>query len=85
MSQIAKGKVAPMGDGQALAYAGVDGQYFSAMLLPQIAALDDVWFDTTEAVVVGPTPEAARYGVHECHEPNDSQIDRLGSGRQVHR
>jgi YidC/Oxa1 family membrane protein insertase len=56
-SQIAKGKVAPMGDGQTLAYAGVDGQYFSAMLLPQIAALDDVWFDTTEAVVVGPTPE----------------------------
>lgn len=56
-SQIAKGKVAPMGDGQALAYAGVDGQYFSAMLLPQIAALDDVWFETTEAIVVGPTPE----------------------------
>ena len=56
-SQIAKGQVAPMGDGQALAYAGVDGQYFSAMLLPQIAALDDAWFDTTEAVVVGATPE----------------------------
>jgi YidC/Oxa1 family membrane protein insertase len=60
-SQIAKGKIAPMGDGQALAYAGVDGQYFSAMLLPQIAALDDVWFDTTEAVVVGPTPEPRDY------------------------
>ncbi|HEX3600699.1 MAG TPA: hypothetical protein VHU84_11190, partial [Lacipirellulaceae bacterium] len=33
-SQIAKGKVASMGDGQALAYGGVDGQYFSAILIP---------------------------------------------------
>lgn len=53
---IAKGNVAPMGDGQALAYAGVDGQYFSAMMIPEIKALDDVWFETTEAIVVGPTP-----------------------------
>jgi YidC/Oxa1 family membrane protein insertase len=56
-AQIAKGKVPSMGDGQALAYAGVDGQYFSAILIPQIQALDDVWFDTTEAIVVGPTPD----------------------------
>ncbi len=53
---IAKGKVDPMGDGQALAYAGVDGQYFSAMMIPDIKALDEVWFETTEAVVIGPTP-----------------------------
>lgn len=53
---IAKGKATPMGDGQALAFGGVDGQYFSAMLLPGIQSLDDVWFDTTEAIVVGPVP-----------------------------
>ena len=34
--KIAEGKVEPMGDGKALAYAGVDGQYFSAVLIPQI-------------------------------------------------
>jgi YidC/Oxa1 family membrane protein insertase len=52
---IVKG-VEPMGHGQSLAYAGVDGQYFAAMLLPEKKALDDVWFDTTEAMVSGPTP-----------------------------
>jgi YidC/Oxa1 family membrane protein insertase len=54
---IVKGKVDPMGDGQALAYAGVDGQYFSAVLIPQIQSLEDVWFDTTEAILVGPKPD----------------------------
>jgi YidC/Oxa1 family membrane protein insertase len=54
---IAAGKVEPMGDGQALAYAGVDGQYFSAVLIPQIQSLEDAWFDSTEAIAVGPIPE----------------------------
>ena len=54
---IAEGKVTPMGDGQALAYAGVDGQFFSAILIPQIESFEDNWFDTTEAVVVGPKPD----------------------------
>jgi YidC/Oxa1 family membrane protein insertase len=40
-----------------LAYAGVDGQYFSAVLIPQMKSLDEVWFDSTEAVVVGPKPD----------------------------
>ncbi len=67
-SQIAKGKVPPMGDGQALAYAGVDSQYFSAVLIPQIASLNDVWFDTTEAVFVGsqPDPHAVIYANVTC-------------------
>ncbi len=56
--QIAKGKVTPMGDGQALAYAGVDGQYFAAMLIPERKSFDDIWFDTTEAVIIGPKPDA---------------------------
>ena len=47
-----------MGEGKPLAYAGVDGQYFSAVLIPVSKPLDDDWFDTTEAIVVGPQPDA---------------------------
>ena len=54
---IVQGKVEPMGDGQALAWAGVDGQYFSAVLIPKIASLEDVWFDTIQAMLVGPKPD----------------------------
>ncbi len=50
-------KIAPMGQGKALAYAGVDGLYFSAVMVPK-KPLADVWFDTTEAVVVGTKPDA---------------------------
>jgi YidC/Oxa1 family membrane protein insertase len=46
-----------MGQGHPLAYAGVDAQYFSAVLIPQ-KPLDEVWFDTTEAILVGPMPDA---------------------------
>ena len=56
-SMIAKGKVPPMGDGQALAYAGVDGQYFSAVLIPGVKTPDENWFETTEAIMVGPKPD----------------------------
>lgn len=51
--QIASGDVEPAGDGQALALAGVDGQYFAAILIPSRQAPDEVWFDTTEAIVAG--------------------------------
>jgi len=54
---ILEGDFGEMGQGNALAYAGVDGLYFSAVLLPE-KPLADVWFDTTEAIVVGPKPEA---------------------------
>jgi YidC/Oxa1 family membrane protein insertase len=57
--QIVQGDVEPMGDGQALSFAGVDGQYFSAVMIPVRAELNDAWFDTTEAIVVG-TPLDAR-------------------------
>jgi YidC/Oxa1 family membrane protein insertase len=56
--QIAEGDVQPMGDGQALAFAGVDGQYFAAVLIPIRKKLDEVWFDTTEAIVAGTLPDA---------------------------
>lgn len=52
-SQIAKGDVDPMGQGKSLAYGGVDGQYFSAVVMPIKKSLSEVWFDTTEATPVG--------------------------------
>jgi YidC/Oxa1 family membrane protein insertase len=54
---IAKEDIEPMGQGRALAFAGVDGVYFSAVMIPK-KPLNGVWFDTTEAVVVGPRPDA---------------------------
>jgi YidC/Oxa1 family membrane protein insertase len=51
--EIAEGDVSPMGDGEALSYAGVDGQYFAAVLIPVRNELGDVWFDTVEAIVAG--------------------------------
>ena len=53
-AKIADDKTEPMGQGRSLAYAGVDGLYFSAILIPQKVSLDQVWFDTTEAIRVGP-------------------------------
>lgn len=55
--RIVAGDYGPMGQGQALAYVGVDGQYFSAVVVPVRKALDDAWFDTVEAIVVGPKPD----------------------------
>lgn len=56
-SRIADDKVEPMGQGRPLCYAGVDGQYFASMLIPEKESLEDVWFDTTEAIRIGPKPE----------------------------
>jgi YidC/Oxa1 family membrane protein insertase len=52
-SKIADDKTEAMGQGRSLAYAGVDGLYFSSILIPRKASLDEVWFDTTEAIRVG--------------------------------
>jgi len=51
--EIAAGDVPPMGQGQALAFGGVDGQYFAAMMIPVRQALNEVWFDSVEAITVG--------------------------------
>jgi YidC/Oxa1 family membrane protein insertase len=53
---VVKGKES-LTEGQALAYAGVDGQYFSAILIPQLSAIDDSWFSTVEAIVAGEKPD----------------------------
>jgi YidC/Oxa1 family membrane protein insertase len=46
----------PMGQGASLAYAAVDAQYFSAALIPKKESFDEVWFETTRAVRLGPMP-----------------------------
>jgi YidC/Oxa1 family membrane protein insertase len=55
---IADDKVEPMGQGSSLAYVGVDGLYFASIIVPKKESLDDDWFDTTEAIRVGPKPDA---------------------------
>lgn len=55
-ANILKGKD-NLAEGQALAYAGVDGQYFSAILIPRLAAIDDSWFSTTEAIIADEKPD----------------------------
>jgi YidC/Oxa1 family membrane protein insertase len=54
--QIVEGDVKPIEEGKALSYAGVDGQYFTAVLIPIREALDDSWFDKVEAIVAGTPP-----------------------------
>jgi YidC/Oxa1 family membrane protein insertase len=55
-ADIAKEKVQPI-TGDALVNAGVDGLYFSAVLIPQLAALDDNWFSETEPIIVSAAPD----------------------------
>jgi YidC/Oxa1 family membrane protein insertase len=57
-STIASDKAEPMGQASALAYAGVDGLYFASVMIPKKDSLDDSWFDTTEAIRVGPPLDA---------------------------
>jgi YidC/Oxa1 family membrane protein insertase len=51
--EIAAEIIPPMGQGEALAFAGVDGQYFASVIIPKRQALGDVWFDTVEAALAG--------------------------------
>ena len=53
---IAKGEAEPVSSGEALSFAGVDGQYFAAVMIPERAALDESWFDTVEAIIAGTAP-----------------------------
>ncbi|WP_425400471.1 YidC/Oxa1 family insertase periplasmic-domain containing protein [Aeoliella sp.] len=41
---IADDDVKPYGDGQSLAYIGVDAQYFAAAMIPQKMEVDDRWY-----------------------------------------
>ncbi len=53
---IAEGKAEPMGHDASLAFVGVDAVYFSAVIIPVKKSLDEDWFDSTEAIRIGPKP-----------------------------
>jgi YidC/Oxa1 family membrane protein insertase len=44
----------PRNDNKPVLYAGVDGQYFSAVLIPQGEAPNHDWFQSADAILVGP-------------------------------
>ena len=54
--EIVAGDSEPITSGQALAFAGVDGQYFSAVMIPLRGAIDESWYDRVEAIVAGMPP-----------------------------
>jgi YidC/Oxa1 family membrane protein insertase len=55
---IVAGDVEPIQQLQAgLAFGGVDGQYFAAIMIPVRKALNEVWFETVAPIVVPPAPE----------------------------
>jgi YidC/Oxa1 family membrane protein insertase len=56
-TRIVDGKTEPMGQDRSLAYAGVDSVYFSSVLIPQKNSLAEDWFDSTEAILIGPKPD----------------------------
>ncbi len=50
-----KGGVEPF-ETDALAYLGVDSQYFAAALIPEKKSFDDEWVSSAQSVIVGPVP-----------------------------
>ena len=56
-TQIAKGDVEAM-QGPPLAFAGVDAQYFSAVLVPRKKNPQEIWIDEVHAVMLSPKPKA---------------------------
>ncbi len=58
-SRIVQGKVEvnQLAEGRPLLYAGVDGQYFSAVLIPQQTPANFNWLQVAECILVGPKPE----------------------------
>lgn len=53
-AKITEGDYETFGLQTPLAYAGVDAQYFSVMMIPQKQALEDVWFDYGDAILATP-------------------------------
>ncbi|MBN2580042.1 MAG: YidC/Oxa1 family insertase periplasmic-domain containing protein [Pirellulales bacterium] len=56
-AKIAKHDVGPPQAGESVAYVGVDAQYFSAMLIPQKQNPGDIWFASSQSLLVGPVDE----------------------------
>lgn len=57
-SKIAAGKAEGFEGGQAMAYMGVDAQYFCVALLPLGQDLKKPWIATAKPIVVGPKPNS---------------------------
>ncbi|MBN1851705.1 MAG: YidC/Oxa1 family insertase periplasmic-domain containing protein [Pirellulales bacterium] len=59
--QISASQIADQGTldlkGSAVGYIGVDAQYFSTVLLPRKASLDQMWFEKPEAIRIDPKIE----------------------------
>jgi YidC/Oxa1 family membrane protein insertase len=51
---IVKGEYSPMVQLQGMAFAGVDGQYFAAVLIPERKKLEEPWYESVEAIVATP-------------------------------
>ncbi len=59
--KIATGEIDTM-EGKPLAYAGVDAQYFSVVMLPEKEQLSEKWIDQTRPVRYGPEPKGRSGG-----------------------
>ena len=44
-------------EGRPLAYAGVDAQYFAAVMIPDKVRLEDQWLEKVETTLIGPVPK----------------------------
>lgn len=54
---IVDGDVPVQGQGDSLMFAAMDAQYFASALLPQKEKLDEKWFETLQAIRIGPEPD----------------------------
>ncbi|MEM8946169.1 MAG: YidC/Oxa1 family insertase periplasmic-domain containing protein [Planctomycetota bacterium] len=55
-TDIARGEVEPM-QGRPLAFAGVDAQYFSAVLMPEKSTIEEAWIDELRCLSLSPEPK----------------------------
>ncbi|MCA9248353.1 MAG: YidC/Oxa1 family insertase periplasmic-domain containing protein [Planctomycetales bacterium] len=56
-SKITEGEVDPYGQSDSFVYTGIDGQYFSAVLIPQKKDVADVWYAKKQAIRLTPVAE----------------------------
>lgn len=84
-TDIANDKVEPM-QGNPLVYAGIDAQYFSAILIPQKENIEDHWIDEVRSLQFGPKPKArsneGRYANVTCRLISQPQTLESGESLQ---
>ena len=83
-TDIAKGEVEPM-QGSPLVFVGIDAQYFSAVLMPNKADIEEHWIDEVRTTLIGPKPKArsaeGRYANVSCRLI--SQPLKLAGGKEL--